>query len=149
MAWLIVCPHHKTGIFGLIFFFFVLFHQPTLHGVRKKTTHKIIKTVKKNFFFLKIKKYKNLLKQKYISQFNVEFNLFFQFTYAFFIASALYTSSFLPYGRFYNRLGGNKGMLVAYFYVLVYLTFSSLRKPFFLDLLTYSTLKQSKILKLN
>jgi hypothetical protein len=22
MAWLIVCPHHKTGIFGLIFFFF-------------------------------------------------------------------------------------------------------------------------------
>ena len=22
MAWLIACPHHKTGIFGLIFFFF-------------------------------------------------------------------------------------------------------------------------------
>lgn len=21
MAWLIVCPHHKTGIFGLLFFF--------------------------------------------------------------------------------------------------------------------------------
>jgi len=37
MAWLIVCPHHKTGIFGLLYFFFVLFHQPTLHGVRKKT----------------------------------------------------------------------------------------------------------------
>jgi hypothetical protein len=32
MAWLIACPHHKTGIFGLVYFFFVLFYQPNLHG---------------------------------------------------------------------------------------------------------------------
>jgi len=32
MAWLIVCPHHKTGIFGLVYFFFVLYHQPTLQN---------------------------------------------------------------------------------------------------------------------
>jgi hypothetical protein len=32
MAWLIICPHHKTGIFGLLYFFLILFFQPLLHG---------------------------------------------------------------------------------------------------------------------
>jgi len=27
-----VCPHHKTGIFGLLLFFLLLFFQPVLHG---------------------------------------------------------------------------------------------------------------------
>jgi len=44
--------------------------------------------------------------------------------------SALYTSSFLPYGRFYNRLGGNDGMLGAYMYVLAYVSITSLRRPY-------------------
>ena len=51
--------------------------------------------------------------------------------------SALYTSSFLPYGRFYNRLGGNIGMLGAYFYVLLYVSITSLRRPYWLELYFY------------
>jgi hypothetical protein len=47
---------------------------------------------------------------------------------------ALYASSFLPYGRFYNRVGGNVGMLGAYFYLFFYLTATSLRRPYWLDL---------------
>jgi hypothetical protein len=62
--------------------------------------------------------------------FNVELNIFFQTTYALFVMSALYASSFLPYGRFYNRLGGNAGMLGAYFYMFTYLTVTSLRRPY-------------------
>jgi len=32
MAWLLVCPHHKTGIFGLLFLFITLMYQPIIHG---------------------------------------------------------------------------------------------------------------------
>ena len=39
MAWLIVCPHHKTGIFGLLYLFLVLFHQPTLHGINENNLY--------------------------------------------------------------------------------------------------------------
>jgi len=45
-------------------------------------------------------KQKNFYKQTHL---NLEMNLFFQTTYALFIMSALYTNTFLPYGRFYNR----------------------------------------------
>ena len=46
----------------------------------------------------------------------------------------LYTYSFLPYGRFYNRLGGNIGMLGAYIFFFSYLVFTSYRKPFVVEL---------------
>jgi hypothetical protein len=78
MAWLIVCPHHKTGIFGLLFLFFVLFHQPTLHGFNE------------NGFFSKKKliikglKQVNFYKQFY---FNLEFNLFYQIFFFFFLCA--------------------------------------------------------------
>ena len=151
MAWLIVCPHHKTGIFGLIYFFFVLFHQPTLHGVRKKSTKKWIKnlSLKKVTYLEKYIPFKNILKQKNTYFTNVELNLFFQFTYVMFIVSAFYTSSFLPYGRFYNRLGGNKAMLAAYLYVLIYLTFTGLRRPVFLFWYTNNLLRKTKSLNIN
>jgi hypothetical protein len=123
MAWLIVCPHHKTGIFGLLYLFFVLFHQPTLHGFNEHGLYY------KRRFLLNINKLKqkNFYKQSYL---NIELNLFFQITYTFFVMCGLYTFTFLPYGRFYNRLGGNIGMLVAYFYVFVYLGLTSLRRPY-------------------
>lgn len=60
---------------------------------------------------------------------------------------ALYTSSFLPYGRFYNRLGGNIGMLGAYFYVLLYVSITSLRRPYWLELYFYFLFNKSNFLK--
>jgi hypothetical protein len=118
-----VCPHHKTGIFGLAYLFFVLFHQPTLHGSNEHGSYY------KRRFLLNINKLKqkNFYKQTYI---NIELNLFFQVTYTLFIMCGLYTFTFLPYGRFYNRLGGNVGMLAAYFYVFIYLGLTSLRRPY-------------------
>jgi hypothetical protein len=49
----------------------------------------------------------------------------------------MYCTSFLPYGRFYNRLGGNVGMLGAYMYVFFYLGFPIFRRPVFLELFSY------------
>ena len=130
MAWLIVCPHHKTGIFGLLFFFFALFHQPTLHGLNEHNLYYRRKLLLNSFFLKRRKFYKN-------SFFNVELNMFFQTTYALFVMSALYASSFLPYGRFYNRVGGNVGMLGAYFYMFAYLSLTFLRRPYWLELYIY------------
>lgn len=140
MGWLIVCPHHKTGIFGLVYFFFILFHQPTLHGVNENNLYSK-KNVLVNTLFLKKRRFfKN-------SNLNTELNLFFQATYILFVMSAFYTSSFLPYGRFYNRLGGNPGMLFSYFYVLCYLTFSFLRRPSWLFIFVIRIFLKSRILK--
>jgi hypothetical protein len=127
MAWLIACPHHKTGIFGLIFFFFVLFFQPALHGssesqnYNKRSLILLNKKFKRNNFFV-------------ASYLNYEFNLYYQFTYFFFLGCCMYATSFLPYGRFYNRLGGNIGMLLAYMYIFIYLGFYFFRRPVFLDI---------------
>jgi hypothetical protein len=33
MAWLLACPYHKTGLFGLVFFLSALYFQPNLHGM--------------------------------------------------------------------------------------------------------------------
>jgi len=79
--------------------------------------------------------------------FNVELNIFFQTTYALFVMSALYASSFLPYGRFYNRLGGNVGMLGSYFYMFAYLSVTSLRRPYWLELYLYFITYRSNFLK--
>lgn len=127
MAWLIVCPHHKTGIFGLLYFFIVLFNQPSLHGL----SHYFFQ-LKKQLLFFKWKLKRNSMFQNFFLV--SEINVYHQFFYATFIMCCLYTSSFLPYGRFYNRLGGNVGMLGAYLYVFFYLTFSFFRRAFFLEL---------------
>lgn len=140
MAWLIVCPHHKTGIFGLLYLFLVLFHQPTLHGINEHNLY-----YKRRLLFSANKmKQKVFFKQSYI---NVELNLFFQITYTFFVMCGLYTFTFLPYGRFYNRLGGNVGMLFAYMYVFFYLGVTSLRRPYWLELYFYFIYNKSNFFK--
>ncbi len=146
MAWLIVCPHHKTGIFGLLYFFFVLFHQPTLHGVRRRPKKKWFKMFRFDVTqkLLKYIPFRNIFKRSATTFMNAELNIMYQFTYTLFFMCALYTSSFLPYGRFYNRLGGNEGMLFSYLYICLYLTFSSFRKPFSLTKYNRTILKNSK-----
>jgi len=62
------------------------------------------------------------------SRYSVETNLWHQITYSVFILSVFYTTTFLPFGKFYNRLGGNVGMLLAYLYVFAYLGVPSLKK---------------------
>ena len=140
MAWLIVCPHHKTGIFGLLLFFFLLFHQPTLHGTNEQNNY-----LKRSLVFLRRKLKKSSI---YVGSYiNLEINLYHQTTYAIFVMCALYASSFLPYGRFYNRLGGNIGMLGAYMYVFLYLAFPLFRRPVLLEYTLYSIYNRTNFVK--
>ena len=140
MAWLIACPSHHAGVFGLIFFFFVLFYKPVLHGISEQNSYN--KRVLLIFFrkFNRISIFSNIY-------FNYELNLYHQFTYFIFIWSCLYACSFLPYGRFYNRLGGNLGMLLSYLYIFCYLGFPVFRRLFLLELFLYSFYSKVKFLK--
>jgi len=59
----------------------------------------------------------------------ITLSLYKQLLYTWFLMCALYTTSFLPYGKFYNRLGGNVAMLYSYMFVYIYLSCPALRNP--------------------
>jgi hypothetical protein len=105
----------------------VLYYQPVLHGINEQNNY-----FYQTLLFLRFKIKKTNL---YVnSMLNQELNLHYQLFYGFFVGCALYTSSFLPYGRFYHRLGGNVGMFGAYMFVFIYLSFYFFRKPRYLEL---------------
>ena len=142
MAWLIACPYHKTGVFGLLLLFFLLFYQPVIHGTNEQNNY-----AKKDTILLS-----NITQRSdnfVSSYFILESNLYHLTTYSFFIISCLYGSSFLPYGRFYNRLGGNWGLFLADGYILCYLTFPSLRRPFYVEYYSYFIFIKANQFKVN
>ena len=123
MAWLIACPHHITGILGLLFFMISLYFQPTIHGVNYSSLYK--------------KKLLNTLSRKKFNVINIpnEFNMYYSAMFGLFLISCLYAASFLPYGRFFNRIGGNMGLLYSYFFIFIFLGIPRVRKPLLLNLL--------------
>lgn len=100
MSWLLLCPHHYFGVFGLIYLMFVVYFQTNLK-----------------------KKYLEIGDKFGLSNDNSEFSWVHIFFFTIFIVSIFYTNSFLPYGRFYNMVGGNVGLLISYLYIYTYLTF--------------------------
>lgn len=94
MGWLLLCPHHYLGIFGLIFFMVCIYFQPNL---KKK-----IFSFSKNCLFIFS---------------NSEFSYIHIFFFSIFLINLLYTNTFLPYGRFYNMVGGNDALMISYIYL--------------------------------
>lgn len=54
---------------------------------------------------------------------NIIYNIIYLFFIYFLFFVLTYTFSFLPYGRFYNQIGGNNIMLLSYLFVFIYLGF--------------------------
>ena len=98
MGWLLLCPHHYLGIFGLAIFMIILFYQPNIKLNFLKFNSNLITNL-------------NILPNNFIMG-----NLFI-----FFFFNFLYTNSSLPYGRFFNRIGGNTILLLAYLFIFIYL----------------------------
>jgi hypothetical protein len=119
-----------------------LFFQYNLHGVNEQNYYNTKSTV---FFKFKYKK-TGLFAQSFS---NVEFNMYYSFFYFLFVGAFFYTTSSLPYGRFYNRLGGNIGMLLAYLYVFSYLAFTFFRRAIFVELLLLISYNRLNLLKNN
>lgn len=128
MAWLIACPFHRTGIFGLVFFFCILYYQPNLHGTTEQNNYG-----KKILMLLAFKLGRD---DAFSTNYNsIELNTYFQFFFFIYMWCSFYTTSFLPYGRFFNRIGGNWGFLGAYFFVFFYLGFRGFRRSVLWELL--------------
>ena len=96
MSWLLFCPHHYLGIFGLIAFLGVIYFHPNI-------LDKINNLIKysSNFFF-NDKSYWNLI------------------FYSLFIMSILYSGSYLPCGKYFTFLHGNKATTFTFIYIYIY-----------------------------
>lgn len=140
MAWLTVCPFHKIGLIGLIYYFFILFYQPVLHGTNEQNNYST-----RNMLSAKILiNRSDIFIPKYHS---VEDNLLHQITFWLFVCCALYVTSYLPYGRFYNRIGGNFGTLGSFMYIFIYLGSTFLRRPFITELYVFNYLDKIQYIK--
>jgi len=123
MAWLIVCPYHYLGIFGLVFFFTVIFFQYNIFGlgeldcyqIQKNSTMSTTLSNKSNVYYTRLEKV------------NTSYDLQWIVAFALFLIAVAHTLTYLPYGRFYNHVGGNFSFLFTYIYIFSYLGFIILR----------------------
>jgi hypothetical protein len=118
-----VCPYHKLGLLGLLLYFISLYYQPNLHNDSENLS--FTKKISLFYKFLTDCNHAFNAEEKTAADLNAMFHA----TFFFFLACGVYTYSFLPYGRFYNRLGGNPGMLYAYLFFFSYLVFTFFRRP--------------------
>jgi len=119
MSFLLVVPHSFMGVFGLILFFFLLYYQITLSRSNEVDVFSKFSPA----VAARLQPYKLHMS----GQFEVEYSFFRQMTFFAFLAACLYTTTFLPNGKYYQLLGGNTGMLLSYFYIFFYLTFPRFR----------------------
>lgn len=98
MGWLIVCPHHYIGVFGLILYLIIIYFQ------------------------VYIKKYINYLLNYLGITKSAEETVTYFIGYLIFLFCIFYTSSTLPYGKYFNRLEGNLILILSYFFIIIYLT---------------------------
>ena len=157
MAWLIACPYHYVGIFGLVFFFVVLYFQVSLFGASDLENLKQNNTVYSFFTELKLIIKKNKVLSSFFPNFffknnsklrgynnwnsiNYDLSLQWLISFSLFFVAIMYSLSFLPYGRFYNKVGGNVGLLISYFYIFSFLLFMFVRNSWFLSNYKYNLL---------
>ena len=157
MAWLIICPYHYLGLFGLIYFFLVLYFQVSIFGSlelenlkKPNSIHSLfieIKVFLRHYFYTKKRdlsprflvnkkrtRFRNHIKNfTQWNSINYDLSLQWYLSYGLFLITMLCTLSYLPYGRFYNRIGGNTVFLMAYFYIFSFLAFSSIRNSWVLN----------------
>ena len=127
MAWLIACPYHYTGIIGLVLFFVSFYFQPNIIGRSEFGGYSSnLKSIMYTIFYSFEGR---LIKYTPLYKIYPESDKFYQVTYALFLMSMWYAFSYLPYGRFFNRLGGNVASLVIYVYIFIYLSGPYLRIP--------------------
>lgn len=113
MSWLTICPFHKTGIFGILIFFFLMYNQITIKS--------------RSFFSLitcnRIKSHTSVVVQAQ------RYSLVWKLFYWLFVIAFLYTFTFLPAGRYYQVVYGNNGAIYAYFYILLFASTPKLSFP--------------------
>ena len=136
MAWLVACPYHYAGLLGLIFFFVSFYYQPNLVGQGSQKHYTGWKTFILASLGVSALFNKRVVRLKKIT---VEIDWFHQISYFLFLIAVWYAFSYLPYGRFYNRLGGNFSSLCGFMYIFIYMSGLYFRTSAFYALKKHST----------
>lgn len=118
MGWLVACPFHYTGLIGLILFFVIFYFQPNIAGHQEIKQYKIWKNLYVFIILLSIRRTKHVLET---SRVFTDQDIYYKVCYTIFLVCVWYAFSYLPFGRFFNRLGGNDSSLLTYFFIFVYL----------------------------
>lgn len=119
MSWLLCCPYHYTGILGLILFFVSFYYQPNIAGRGESDMYLMLKILVLNIFTNKFLRTKRMLSNYRITP---DTEYFYYMSYYTFLMAMLYAFSYLPYGRFFNRLGGNDATLLTFVYIFIYVS---------------------------
>ena len=116
MSWLIFCPHHYIGIFGLLYFFLVVFFQPELFVKLANRSSNSLALVKNTSFH-------------------------HQTGFAILVLSLVYAGSYLPCGKFFTELEGNIASTFSFGFIFIRMTldfpnlwYNSLYSRFFFKL---------------
>jgi len=109
MAFLLVVPHALIGVFGLALFFILIYYQISLHNAGELRSYraKLFKGIVNTGFF----------KNYNVSTFHIDFNFIYQLRFFIFFMACLYTTTFLPNGKYYLAVGGNDALLASYIYI--------------------------------
>lgn len=115
MAFLLVVPHALIGVFGLALFFVLIYYQIGLYNMGESRSYRVaaLKGV------LNAKFFKNYQPKKSV----VDFNFAYQVRFFAFVMACLYTTTFLPNGKYYLSVGGNEALLISYLLIFLHLTF--------------------------
>lgn len=115
MAFLLVIPHALIGVFGLGLFFMLIYYQISLHNAGELRAYKsgLFKGLLNTGFF----------KNFHTDGFHVDFSFVHQLKFFSFLMAVLYTTTFLPNGKYYLAVGGNDALLISYIIIFLYLTF--------------------------
>lgn len=117
MAFLLVIPHALIGVFGLALFFILIYYQISLHNTGELRAYKsgLYKGLTNTNFF----------KNYTTDTFHVDFSFTYQLRFFLFFFACLYTTTFLPNGKYYLAVGGNDALLASYMFIFIHLTFPS------------------------
>lgn len=126
MGWLVTCPYHYLGLIGLVLFFIGFFFQPTIMRFGDFKEYSGTKVLVLKFLSLLEDFSKKVLN---VLPFTVDQSLFYNITFSVFLISIWYAFSYLPYGRFFITIGGNKVSNLCYMYIFFYLSLPNLRRP--------------------
>ena len=115
MAFLLVIPHALIGVFGLVLFFMLIYYQISLYNMGESRAHitGLYKNVTNTKFF---KNYRT-------RSVHVDFDFLYQMRFYVFVMACLYTTTFLPNGKYYLSVGGNDALLASYALILAHLSF--------------------------
>lgn len=119
MAFLLVIPHALIGVFGLALFFILIYYQISLYGIAENRASSIT--------LYRLPTNTRLFKTYKVASTHVDFDFFYQLRFFIFFMACLYTTTFLPNGKYYLAVGGNDSLLISYTIILLHLSFPSVR----------------------